>query len=88
MSYISVDAFSNSPVGRFPTKKALKARIATDPVSVTFHATDAFGANAGKVWTADNLDTEVKYTVVGPNAYESRKWYATVERTEKGITVK
>lgn len=71
-----------------PTKKALKELIATNPASVILYSTDAFGPNARLSWSADKLDTSRKYTVVGPNPYKSRKWYATVTRTATGVTVK
>lgn len=70
-----------------PTKKALKELIAQTPENVILYSTDAFGANAGRTWKADKLDIGRKYTVTGPNPYTSRKWYATVELTAKGIKV-
>lgn len=67
-----------------PTKSALKAGIAANPAIITFYSTDAFGANAGKLWFGDSLEIGVKYSVAGPNPYTSRKWFATVEKTAKG----
>lgn len=69
------------------TKKALKELIATNPTNVLLYSTDAFGPESLAKWTADKLDIGTKYSVVGPNPYNSRKWYATVERTATGVKV-
>jgi len=72
-----------------PTKKLLKEQIGLNPRFLTFYSTDAFGANAAKIWFGDSLEIGVKYSVTGPNPYTSRKWYATVEKSANGtITVK
>jgi hypothetical protein len=72
-----------------PTKSELKRQIGQKAATVTFYSTDAFGANAEKLWFGDSLTIGVKYSVAGPNPYTSRKWFATVERSAKGtITVK
>jgi hypothetical protein len=71
-----------------PTKKALKALIAATPAKVILYSTDAMGPNYRRTWSADKLDIGVKYSVTGPNPYKSRKWYATIERTATGVTVK
>lgn len=67
-----------------PTKKALKALIASDPAEVRIYSTDAFGPNYRKEWNSDNLVVGDKYTVTGPNPYTSRKWYATIEKLPNG----
>lgn len=66
------------------TKTALKAAIKADPTNVVLYSTDAFGPNRGKRFVTDNLTLGDKYTVVGPNPYTSRKWYATVELLPNG----
>jgi hypothetical protein len=79
----------NSDNSDIPTKTALKRAIQNDAADVIIYVTDAFGPNAGKRGTADNLPVGVKFTVTGPNPYTSRKWYATVEKLQNGrITVK
>lgn len=60
-----------------PTKKALKDAIAANPESVYVYSTSTFDSFAD---TADRLDIGVKYSVTGPNPYNSRKWYATLEK--------
>jgi len=87
--YVNVGARDINTNADIPTKKELKGRIATYPTKVEFYVTDAFGPNAGKTVMMDNMDIGIKYTVVGPNPYTSRKWYATVEKLPNGtITVK
>jgi hypothetical protein len=57
------------------TKKALKAAIADDPVTVTLEAPSMFGDEySGAVTSAP----PGMYYVVGPDPYTSRKWYATI----------
>lgn len=84
--YVNVGAKDTRDGTNIPSKKALKTLIATTPANVTLYNTSGFNGQSGR--TGDNLDIGVKYTVVGPNPYTNRKWYATVERTEKGVTVK
>lgn len=89
MSYINVGAKFNMTSEYVSTKKALREAIAADPANVRFYVTDAIGPNAGRTVTANNLDSGVKYTVVGPDPYTSRKWYATVEKRADGkVSVK
>lgn len=81
---VNVGAKSVSDMSDFPTKTALKQAIAANPAKVLLYATDAFGPNAGKADIASATDIGTKYYVVGPNPYNSRKWYATVERFTNG----
>lgn len=67
-----------------PTKAELKRQIGQKAATVTFYSTDAFGANAAKLWFGDSLVVGDKYTVAGPNPYTSRKWFATVEKLPNG----
>lgn len=83
----NVGARNDSTGSDIPTKAALKALIAERPQDVYLYSTDAFGPNRAKAWGADNLETGIKYSVAGPNPYTSRKWFATVEKTAKGIKV-
>ena len=83
----NVGARHSFTMSDIPTKKALKDAIVAKTVEL--YSTDAFGTGVGKMWFADKLEIGVKYTVVGPNPYTSRKWYATVEKLPNGsITVK
>lgn len=83
----NVGVRSNTDNSDIKTKADLKRRLAEKPNLVTVYSTDAFGANAGKLWFGDDLEIGVKYSVAGPNPYTSRKWFATIEKTAKGIKV-
>ena len=65
-----------------PTKKALKEAFANKPTLVTLYETSM--GNEHKVHFWNSLEIGVKYSVVGPNPYNSRKWYATVEKKQDG----
>lgn len=86
-SWVNVGAKNILAGTDIPTKKALKELFATDAANVGLYATDVFGEFATMSWFGDNLEIGVKYSVAGPNPYTSRKWYATVEKTAKGIKV-
>lgn len=79
--YVNVGAKELPGKKDFPSKAALKRAIQADPTKVYFYPTSDFAGNPG---TVDILDKGVKYSVVGPNPYNSRKWYATVEITQSG----
>jgi hypothetical protein len=85
MSYINVGAFTRNGQ-RVPSKKALKELLKADPSDVLFDPTSLFGDQA--VICGDDLSANgAKLTVCGPDPYLRRSWFATVERTEKGINV-
>lgn len=63
------------------TKKALKEAIAANPDDVVVYGTSDFNRFTG---SAADLNKEYKYSVVGPNPYTSRKWYATLEKLANG----
>jgi len=87
--FVNVGARDVSSNADIATKTDLKGRFANYPRTVELYVTDAFGPNAGKVVFGDDLDIGVKYSVVGPNPYKKRSWYATVEKLPNGkITVK
>ena len=83
--FVNVDALDISGDRDFPTKSALKEQFRTHPELVVLYTTSAF--EPSKEYNSDELVIVVKYSVTGPNPYTSRKWYATVEKTAKGIKV-
>lgn len=84
MNYINVGAGDISTNKGFPTKKALKDEITANPTNVWFYGTSDFTPFKGN---ATELVVGYKYQVTGPDPYTNRKWYATVEKTAKGIKV-
>lgn len=85
MSYINVGAKLQDGTN-VATKKALKAALAQDPDSVVFYSTSTMGpqhqGTAGLLYPGDVL------SVVGPDPYHRRNWYANVKRGAQGkITV-
>ncbi len=70
---------------RFPTKKAMKEAIASDPSSVSLEATSVFGNEYGGLVSEAPDGT---YTVVGPDPYTNRKWYANIVVSGERITVR
>lgn len=75
MAYINVGALA--PTGPVKTKKQLKAEID----SIQFYDTSPLGQTFHGGWgdLADNFPAGTKLTVVGPDPFTDRKWYATVE---------
>lgn len=80
MSYINVGATLYGR--RIPTKAKLRAELGPegDWAGVAFDVTSMLGPRAGEVInaTATDIGTD-KLTVVGPDPYTKRNWYATVE---------
>jgi hypothetical protein len=68
-----------------PSKTKLKQYMKDTPGLVVFYDTSAFSPEMEK--TGQTLTEGKKYAVVGPNPYNSRKWYATVIRTVDGRTL-
>lgn len=87
MSYINAGVKINGEHAK--SKKAIKDALTSNPASVLFYTTSPFGRSFSV--TADNLDTELncinKLSIVGPDPFNNRKWYGTVENTAKGIKV-
>lgn len=79
--FINVGAQYDADKKDIPTKAALKAQIKADPSKVYIYPTSDF---AGLPGTLDIMDKGHKYSVTGPNPYNSRKWYATIEITISG----
>jgi len=81
MAYINVGAdYNGRPIA---TKTALKSLLKSDPLNVRFYGTSDFTPFGGDV-TAIGSNT---LTVVGPDPYRKRTWYASVKMTSKGVTV-
>lgn len=71
MSYINVGQRGAT------TKKALKQAVADNPASVQLYGTSPLGPQFSG--TAAECPQEHKLTVVGPDPYSKRDWYATIE---------
>lgn len=65
-----------------PTKKRLKEVAASMPTQVEFYDTSQIDPN--DIIRLDQLATDVKLSVVGPDPFTKRTWYATIERTRTG----
>lgn len=82
--YLNVGAQYNADKKDIPTKSALKRAIQENPANVFFYDTSAFSGDRLISGTLDILEKGIKYSVCGPNPYNSRKWYATVEIAPSG----
>lgn len=82
MSFINVGA----RVGAHPvmTKKDLKQLVADGNTELVFYGTSDFTPFNGGL-SAINGDV---LSVVGPDPFNNRKWYATVRRENGKLTVK
>lgn len=82
MSFVNVGALVSGQ--NATTKKALREALASDPASVTFYATAMAEVEQIK---GDELPERLadgdKLTVVGPDPYHDRRWYAQVELNAK-----
>lgn len=75
MSYTNVGAkLGNSDV---PSKKALKEAVKAESGELSFYGTSDFTPFSGGL---DAVTEGTVLVVVGPNPYNSRKWYANVTR--------
>jgi len=83
MSYINVGATINGANAR--TKAALKKAIKEDPASVAFYSTSPMGVQFNG--TAEDMPEEHILSVVGPDPFQARNWYANVKRDGARITV-
>jgi hypothetical protein len=85
-------AFINVGQHGATTKKALKEAVKLDPSTVTFYGTSLLGPQLPSVsFSAARLSEMpegTKLAVVGPDPYNRRDWYATVEIGRNGVTVK
>ena len=78
MAHINTGAYVD---GRRPASKAALRRAVVDNLSaVTFDVTALFGPYVGMYLAATPADIGAdQLSVVGPDPYRSRRWYATVE---------
>lgn len=69
---------------RAKTKKALKEAVADPVAHVALEATSMFGNEYdGNLLDAPNG----RYSVVGPDPYTDRRWYATITVADGGVKV-
>lgn len=68
------------------TKTQLKTCIKTDPSLVYLYNTAVVG-NGHWSGYANDLPEDTQFTVVGPDPYTQRNWYATVQRAANGKLV-
>jgi hypothetical protein len=62
--------------GKKPTKAGLKKAVKEQPDRVMLYATSSMGPQFSD--TADKLPEGTVFTVVGPDPYSKRDWYANV----------
>lgn len=87
MAFVNTGALVN---GRRPATKAeLKRALASDPASVVFDSTAMMGPHAGEDLTVETLKAEpaTTFSVVGPDPYTRRNWYASVKANGSGKVV-
>lgn len=75
MAYVNVGAEYSANGRAIPTKSALKQALKTDPFSVTFYGTSPFTPFTGD---CTSIPQGTTLTVVGPDPYTKRSWYASV----------
>ena len=66
---------------RPPTKKALREAVADDPSTVSLEATSMFGNEYDG--SLAEASTTQRFTVVGPDPYNKRNWYANIIYDQK-----
>jgi hypothetical protein len=75
-SYVNCGAYVD---GKRPaTKAALRKALAENPASVEFDGTSEMGPQYYDL-SGVNVPEGVSLTVVGPDPYRKRNWYATVK---------
>jgi hypothetical protein len=79
MTFINTGVYIN---GKRPkTKKELREAIKNDPSSVTFDVTSMFDSTSSyKADDAELIRSGVALSIVGPDPYNDRKWYATYKK--------
>ena len=84
MSFINCGAKSGG--SWVQTKKRLKELLRDKPSDVTFVKTSMFEADQSDI-PGDNIPQGVNLSVVGPDPWRQRTWYASVSRRGPKITV-
>ncbi len=74
-----------SGLSRLPSKKALKDQAKAHPETITLEATSVFGNEPDG--PAMYMAVGESASVVGPDPYTKRSWYATITRTTDGLKV-
>lgn len=82
--FVNVGCFDSSGQ-RIRTKKRLKELLASDPKSVHFDKTALYDG-AGTV-TVEELQPGTTLSVVGPDPYNQRTWYASVVKVDGKVKV-
>ncbi len=86
MAWINVGASINGT--RVPNKKRLREALAADLKSVEFDQTSTLGhPDFPASFTVDILPDRIKLTVVLPDPYTDRRYYATVEKKNGKVKV-
>lgn len=81
MPFVNCGAFGKNGQ-RIKTKKQLREELASDPASVEFDTTSMFDKASG--YSGNSFPQGVTLTVVGPDPYSKRSWYASVSRKADG----
>lgn len=70
------------------TKAELKRLVSADPDNVRFYSTSEYGNQFNG--PLSELHWSLALTVVGPDPYNNRKWYATISKNKETgkVTVK
>lgn len=85
MSYVNVGSSLSATGVRVLTKKALKEALTVSESAVYFDGTSQMGPQFHG--SGEELKEGTRLSVVGPDPYTSRKWYATVERINGKLKV-
>jgi hypothetical protein len=85
MEYINTGAYIGT--ARAASKAALIRAMRADPTGVRFDRTAAVLDEGGAELSGAEIPAGVRLSVVGPDPYNNRKWYATVELTARGVRV-
>lgn len=80
--YLNCGASHTVSRKRIRTKKEMRELLAVDPSSVTFDVTSMYDPLDD--FTGDRIPDKTALTVVGPDPYMTRRWYASVTRKTDG----
>lgn len=83
-NYVNVGAKDESGI-HLPTKKSLINIMKLNPEKVTFYPTAMFGSQSSI--RGDEIPENTVLQVCGPDPATSRKWFASVRKTRRGISV-